>query len=85
MYPLMLIPCRKGNWLHVGSNPTLSTEVYSNCMDHQKKTNFRMKKWNSQDWQGRRKDQYESSARIVFICTVINITITVSLLLDKFL
>ena len=44
-----------------------------------------MKKWNSQDWQGRRKDQYESSARIVFICTVINITITVSLLLDKFL
>lgn len=24
-YPLTLIPCRKGNWLHVGSTPTAST------------------------------------------------------------
>ena len=26
-YPLMLIPCRKGSWLHVGSSPTRTTLV----------------------------------------------------------
>jgi hypothetical protein len=26
-YPLKLIPCRKGNWLHVGSSPTSRTLI----------------------------------------------------------
>ncbi len=27
-----------------------------------------MENWNRNDWQGRRKDQYESSAKILFYC-----------------
>lgn len=27
VYPLKLIPCRKGNWLHVGSNPSSTTKL----------------------------------------------------------
>lgn len=27
VYPLTLIPCRKGNWSHVGSNPTTATRT----------------------------------------------------------
>jgi uncharacterized membrane protein YidH (DUF202 family) len=29
-----------------------------------------MENWNNNEWQGRRKDQYESSAKYVFYCIV---------------
>lgn len=30
-----------------------------------------MENWNPNDWQGRRKDQYEYSAKVVFYCLII--------------
>jgi uncharacterized membrane protein YidH (DUF202 family) len=37
-----------------------------------------MENWNNNDWQGRRKDQYETSAKLVFYCTVAFVAIALT-------
>ena len=42
-----------------------------------------MENWNNEEWQGRRKDQYESSAKIVVICAAITAVLAAIYLLTK--
>ena len=44
-----------------------------------------MENWNRNDWQGRRKDQYESSAALTFIGLSIIVVLILGLVIASFI